>query len=187
VDKKSKITLYIGVALIGIAAIVMIISFKVSKKDFFPDIPETTTDTSAKGEPKIIVIEKDPEVDKRKAIRNSFEKYITAQQDGFNASTFGGITNLKVKVRNEMAYVVDRVEIQVQYIKAGGGVFKTETVYADNIKPNAPNASLVINAPDSNRGTNVELKIIAVTSRQLSLCYVYGKQGADVEDPYFCN
>lgn len=183
-DKKSKITLYIGVALIGVAAVVMIISFNVSKKDFFPDIPETTTDTSAKSEPKIIVIEKDPEVDKRKAIRNSFQKYISAKPDGYNAAAFGGISNLKVKVRNETAYVVDRVEIQVQYIKAGGGVFKTETVYADNIKPNA---SLVINAPESGRGTGVEVKIIAVTSRQLSLCYVYGKQGADIEDPYLCN
>lgn len=180
---RKRTIRYIILALFATAAVIGIIAYNLARKDFVPQAPETTTSTTNTTEPKIIVIEKDPEVDKRKAIRNSFQKYISAKTDGFTASAFGGISNLKIKVRNETAYVINNVEIQVQYIKSGGGVFKTETVYAEGIKPNS---SIVINAPDSNRGTGVELKIIAVTSGQLSLCYVYGKQGADMEDPYLC-
>ncbi len=183
-EKKKKITLYIALAMLGVAAIVVIIALNVEKKDFFPEIPETTSDTTKMGEPKIITIEKDPEVDKRKAVRNSFQDHVSAEADGFNVSTFGGISGLKIKVRNTMAFGIDNIELQVRYMKAGGGVFKTETVYADNIKPNS---SVVVDAPESSRGTEVKVNVVAVTSRALGLCYVSGKRGPDVEDPYLCN
>lgn len=183
-EQKKKITLYIALAMLGAAAVIVIVALNVEKKDFFADIPETTTDTSKVGEPKIITIEKDPEVDRRKEVRNSFQDHVSAEADGYDVATFGGISRLKIKVRNTMAYGIDNIELQVRYMKAGGGVFKTETVYADSIRANS---SVVINAPESSRGTAVQVSIVAVTSRALGLCYVSGKRGPDVEDPYLCN
>jgi len=181
--KNNKVILYIALALLATGAIIYIVSVNMAKKDYVADGSIKSKGIKA-DEPTIITIEKDPEVDKRKEVRNNFHKYITAQTDGYNVNGLGGITNLKIKVRNTSAYRVDMVELQIQYIKAGGGIFKTETVYAQDIKPNS---SVVINGPDSNRGKEVRVNIAAVTSRVLGLCYVSGKRGADVEDPYLCN
>lgn len=132
----------------------------------------------------IETIDKDPESEHLRDIRNSFAKYITVQTDGYAVSALGGISNLKLKVRNTTAYPIDNVEVQVSYIKSAGGVFKTETVYAG---PIAANASVVVNAPSSSRGTSVSLNILAVSSKALGLCYVSGQKGPNLDDPYVCN
>lgn len=138
---------------------------------------------SAKDSPKLITIEKDPEVDKTQTIRNKITKYVTAYPSGFNKGTFGGITGLKIKVRNTSAYVIDDVEMQVSYIQSNGKIFKTETVYCESINPTS---SAIIEAPDASRGTDVSIKILAINSKQLGLCYVLGQPGEDPEDPYRC-
>ncbi|UPT66465.1 MAG: hypothetical protein M0D57_18720 [Sphingobacteriales bacterium JAD_PAG50586_3] len=140
-------------------------------------------DDSKNGSPKLITIEKDPEVDKMIAVRNKITRYVTAQTSGFDKATFGGISNLKIKVRNTSSYPIDDVELQINYIQSNGKIYKSETVYGTTIEPNA---SITVDGPDASRGTDVSVKILSINSHQLALCYVAGRPGPDPEDPYRC-
>lgn len=179
---SKKIRLLITVGLILSAGIVAVIIYNMQTKTFIKE-NKGKVDSAKDGSPKMITIEKDPEVDKKQVIRNKITKYVTAYSNGFSKGAFGGISNLKIKVRNTSVYVIDDVEMQVSYIQANGKVYKTETVYGGPINPNS---STVIEGPDASRGTDVSVKILAINSKQLGLCYVAGQPGEDPEDPYRC-
>ena len=177
----KKLRLLITVGLILSAGIVAVIIYNMQTKTFVKD--KVSGGGSAKDSPKLITIEKDPEVDKTQTIRNKITKYVTAYPSGFKKGAFGGISNLKIKVRNTSGYVIDDVEMQISYIQSNGKIFKTETVYCESINPRS---SVIIDAPDASRGTDVSIKILAINSKQLGLCYVIGQPGEDPEDPYRC-
>jgi hypothetical protein len=178
---KNKAKALIGIGLVISALIVAAIVYNMETKTFVKD--KVSGGGSNKDSPKLITIEKDPEVDKTQTIRNKIIKYVTAYLSGFNKGAFGGISNLKIKVRNTSAYLIDDVEMQVSYIQSNGKIFKTETVYCESI---SPTSSVIIEAPDASRGTDVSIKILAINSKQLGLCYVLGQPGEDPEDPYRC-
>jgi hypothetical protein len=179
---SKKIRLLITVGLVLSVGIVAVIIYNMQTKTFVKE-DKGKVDTAKNGSPKMITIEKDPEVDKKQVIRNKITKYVTAYTNGFDKGAFGGISNLKIKIRNTSAYVIDDVEIQVTYIQANGKVFKTETVYCRDINHNS---STVIEGPDAGRGAEVSVKILAINSKQLGLCYLAGQPGEDPEDPYRC-
>lgn len=120
--------------------------------------------------------------DKLLAIRNNWSSYVYCEQFKFRFSSLGGISEFGIPVRNNTDYKIDEVVIDVDYIKKAGGVYKTEQVTVYNI---APHSSKIGKAPESPRGTSVEIKISAIQSRDLNLCLP--GNGWDMRDPYKCN
>lgn len=119
--------------------------------------------------------------DNLKTLRNSWSTYIYLSATQYKFSKLGGIDEFDIPVRNNSDYLIDQLRIKVQYIKAAGGVFKSEVVTVDNL---APHSTKTVRAPKSSRGTSVELDIIEAYSREMKMCYPRG--GGDILDPYYC-
>jgi hypothetical protein len=181
-NSKKRIWLLIIIGLVLSAGIVAVIINNMQTKTFVKG-SSSKSDSNSTGSPKLITIEKDPEVDKMVSARNKITRYVTARVDGFDKGLLGGITNLQIKVRNTSSYLIDDVDIKISYIQTNGKIYKTENVFVGAIEPNS---SVVVKGPNAERGKDVSVKIEAIDSKQLGLCYVAGKTGSDPEDPNRC-
>jgi len=121
--------------------------------------------------------------EKNKKYRNNWSDFISATTNEGSYSRLGGISGLEILVTNETEYLLDEVEVQVGYVKANGEYFKTETVSVFNVPANSAKSQ---NAPDSDRGTSVDMTIMGITSKKMHFCYAPGNWGNNSEDPYFC-
>jgi hypothetical protein len=126
---------------------------------------------------------------KNREFRNNFEKYIRVSTNRYSVDTFGGISNLDVIVSNDTDYTLNEVTVNVDYIKDNGGIYKSEELIFYNV-PAHQNVSL--SAPDSPRGTSVDLRMDAIRSKKMHFCF-YAMNGrgqitepANPIDPYFC-
>lgn len=126
---------------------------------------------------------------KNRNLRNNFEKYIRVTTNEYSYNEFGGISNLDIIVTNDTDYMLNEVNVNVDYIKDGGGIFKSEIVTLNNI-PAHQNKS--VSAPESNRGTSIEVRMDGITSKKMHFCF-YATNGIGTysepenpNDPYFC-
>jgi hypothetical protein len=126
---------------------------------------------------------------KNRNYRNNFEKYIRVSTNQYTYSELGGILNLDVIVTNDTDYMLNEVNVNVDYIKDNGDIFKSEIVTLNNI-PAHQNKSA--SAPESNRGTSVEVRMDGITSKKMHFCF-YATNGIGTysepensNDPYFC-
>lgn len=117
--------------------------------------------------------------------RNSWRNYIAVRNNQYSSSELGGISNLAVVVYNQTDKILDEVQIRVDYIKANGGSYKSETVLVTNI---SPTSSKSVYAPTSDRGTSVKMDIESITAKAFHFCYPNGNglEGNKESDPYFC-
>lgn len=80
-----------------------------------------------------------------------------------NVSSFsielGGIRDVKISVTNLLPVTIDKLVVKIYYVKANGGVFKTEYVEFKSISPATQSFG---SAPDSNRGIELEKEISSV-------------------------
>jgi hypothetical protein len=113
--------------------------------------------------------------------RNNWSNYIGATNNRYTYSEMGGISNLEIVVTNKTEYMLDEVEVLVSYVKSNGDDFKTETVTVYNIPANSTKSA---SAPESNRGTSVNIDIQGIVSRKMHFCYP--ADNGNPEDPYFC-
>ncbi|GAB3805943.1 hypothetical protein GCM10028819_40310 [Spirosoma humi] len=86
---------------------------------------------------------------------------VTVKATNFKVGLFGGIKQLQLQLSNPTRLRFTYVVVQVKYIKDGGGLYKTETVYFNNVEPNS---SPIQTAPDSDRGTKVTCKVLRYES-----------------------
>ena len=126
---------------------------------------------------------------KNRNFRNNFEKYIRVSTNQYTYNELGGISNLDIIVSNDTDYMLDEVNVNVDYIKDNGEIFKSEIVTLNNI-PAHQNKSA--SAPESNRGTSVEVRMDGITSKKMHFC-LYATNGIgtysepeNANDPYFC-
>jgi hypothetical protein len=115
--------------------------------------------------------------------RNNWNNYINASSNSYRYSEIGGISDLEVIVTNQTEYMLDEVEVLVSYVKTNGDNFKTETVTVYNIPANGTKSAT---APESNRGTSVNLDIQGIISKKMHFCYSAGNWSNNSDDPYFC-
>lgn len=121
---------------------------------------------------------------KNRKIRNSIDSYVGASTNTYTVDAIGGITNLDAVVQNNTLFLLDEVDVEIEYIKENGTIFKTELVTIYNI-PGKQDKSA--SAPDSERGLSVNVKVISIRSKELNLCYdnLVAPEAGKV-DPYFC-
>ena len=99
--------------------------------------------------------------------RQNIRRQVKADIQGYQADkVFGGIRDIKVLLFNNSNYGLDAVEVRVDYIRRGGGIFKSEYVYFRNI---GPQSTVNLQAPDSELGIRASCEIIQIKSAQLGL------------------
>lgn len=88
-------------------------------------------------------------------------KLLRATVVGSKVGILGGIKNLRIRVDNPTKLTFTSIRVLVRYIKDNGGVYKTETMYFNNM---GPGDSRTRTAPESPRGTRVSVRIAAYDS-----------------------
>jgi hypothetical protein len=95
--------------------------------------------------------------------QRNIESLVSVKSNKYNKVAFGGIRNLQLTVTNDSKYALDNVMVELQYLKPSEQPLKTENIYFKSV---APNGSLTIRVPDTNRGINVVFRIIKVESKE---------------------
>ncbi|GAB2539243.1 serine/threonine protein kinase [Spirosoma aerophilum] len=86
---------------------------------------------------------------------------VKAKAVNFKVGLFGGIKRLQIQLNNPTRLSFTYVVVQVNYYKDGGGLYKTEKVYFNQVQPNS---KPIQSAPDSDRGTRLTCKIAGYES-----------------------
>lgn len=118
--------------------------------------------------------------ERRRHIRNNFSDYLNTEAKFRYNPVLGGIEDLFITVSNTSEYRFDVITVTVEYIKDSGGIYKTEEVEFNRIKAKG---NLTLRAPNSSRGTKVNLYISSASSERLNFFYnKYAAAGG--VDPY---
>jgi hypothetical protein len=102
----------------------------------------------------------------RVQIRNNIRYYVQAHGSDYQTRAIGGIYGLSIDVTNQTDYLIDNVRVLVRYIKANGETWKEEALDFALIPPNK---KMTLRAPDSDRGTSIDYKIVSIRSTALGL------------------
>lgn len=120
--------------------------------------------------------------EKNMNFRNNWPNYIQVSNSEPSVNyTLGGISEFNVYVNNETSYLLDQVDVYVQYIRKNGDVWQEKTVSIFNV-PAGSNETGV--APSSVNGVKVSCSISKIVSRKMHFCYP--SDNGNPEDPYFC-
>ena len=94
--------------------------------------------------------------------KNNLLKQVNVKGNDYKVGTFGGIHDLQLTVVNNSNYLLDRVMVELQYLKPSQQPLKTSNILFDNVPPNG---SLTLAIPATNRGIKVVYKVINIQSR----------------------
>jgi hypothetical protein len=121
---------------------------------------------------------------KQKIFRNSWSSNIVAKMGTYKVNDLGGISDLRLYVKNTSEYQIDDVDVVVTYITANGYAFKTESVHFLDIPANSVKELM---APNSERGLSVSISIKSVRAKAFKFCYDKENIGTrSLDDPWLC-
>jgi hypothetical protein len=120
---------------------------------------------------------------KKQKHRKNWKRYIKVDASFDQMNFLGGLENVKVRVRNNSEYMLDKVQVRVQYILKDGDVWDTEILILSGIEAKS---SKEMNAPESFRGKTLDLTITSIKSEEMNFCYPKGGGDAAADDPYYC-
>ena len=83
--------------------------------------------------------------------------------NNYKRRPFGGIFDLQLTVNNDSKFILDKVTVELQYLKPSEQPIKTDKITFSSI---APNGSQTIKLPDYLRGIKVVYKVVDVESNQ---------------------
>lgn len=128
--------------------------YTTDQESFLPLTPKTTEEKAEKAEK-----------EKPKAImkNSSLAKQVSVSSNEYTKVAFGGIRNLQLTVTNDSKQTLDKVTVEVEYLKPSEQPLKTETI---NFRSVAPGGSMTIRMPDTNRGIKVNYRITNIVSSQ---------------------
>ena len=119
--------------------------------------------------------------DKAKITRQRWNKLIAATNSNYGIGFLGGIKDLSVVATNRTDFPIDRVVVNVTYIKANGSVWKTVPVTVTGIPAHDSKEQSV---PDVGRGKKVKVSIQKVISKKMNFSYTQGQKVRNPDDPY---
>lgn len=102
-----------------------------------------------------------------KAVKKSsgLENLVSVSSNNYKIVAFGGIRNLELTVTNESKYTLDKVTVKLEYLKPSLEPLKTENINFHSI---APNETMTLRIPDTNRGIKVNYKIVDIQSQGMA-------------------
>ena len=114
--------------------------------------------------------------------RNNWEKYISVHNSEPSVNfALGGIGEFSVMVNNETTYLLDQVDVYIEYIRKNGTLAQERTISIFNISAGSMEMSM---APSSSNGVKVKYSIIKIISEKMNFCYP--SFSGNTDDPYFC-
>ena len=96
----------------------------------------------------------------------NLKKLVTLSASEFKKGVFGGINDLELKVRNKSDHVLDKVAIEVAYLKPNGEVIKKENY---TLKAVAPKSTKNLVIPPSKRGVDIKYRITNIKSHDANM------------------
>jgi hypothetical protein len=107
--------------------------------------------------------EQKPEEVKPKTRPVNIHKLVSVKANNYKQRAFGGVLNLELTVDNESKFELDKVIVELQYLKPSEQPLKTERIIFSSI---APNDSKTIKIPDYLRGVKVSYRVLDIESSQ---------------------
>ncbi len=92
-------------------------------------------------------------------------KQVSVFMNDYKRGTFGGIHDLQISVANNSNYLLDRVVVQLDYLKPSEEPLKSDFIPFTSIPPHT---ILSIAVPPSNRGIKVACRITHIDSKQMN-------------------
>jgi len=89
---------------------------------------------------------------------------VSVSSNDYKRVALGGIRNLELTVSNHSKYDLDEVAVELQYLKPGDMVLKTQVVQFKSV---GANNTETLRIPDTNRGVKVQFRIVRIGSSQL--------------------
>ncbi|MGV3560795.1 serine/threonine protein kinase [Larkinella arboricola] len=125
-------------------------------------VPDAEEDTVTSAVPPVdtMRLRLEAEAKRREQLRAQAQaaaRALNAEVTDYSVGLLGGIRNVRVQLNNPSDITFPSIAVQISYYKDKGGLYKTEKIFFNNVKPNS---SPVRNAPSSDRGTRVTCKIL---------------------------
>jgi hypothetical protein len=107
--------------------------------------------------------EQKPEEVKPKTRPVNIHRLVSVKANNYKQRAFGGVLNLELTVDNDSKFELDKVIVELQYLKPSEQPLKTEKIVFSSI---GPNDSKTIKVPDYLRGVKVSYRVLDIESSQ---------------------
>ena len=94
---------------------------------------------------------------------NDLSKLVTVTSNNYQRGAFGGIRNLELTLTNHSNFFLNKVTVELQYLKPSEHTLRSENILFSSIPPDG---TLTIAVPPSNRGIKVQFRIIKIESKE---------------------
>ncbi len=91
----------------------------------------------------------------------NLKKLVQVSANDYRIGVFGGIDKLKLNVNNKSDYVLDKVTIEVEYLKPNGETIRKENYFVMAV---APKSIKTMEVPPSKRGVKIKYRITNIKS-----------------------
>ena len=108
-----------------------------------------------------ITVEEDKPATKAvmKPRKSGLESLVSVTSNDYKRVAFGGIRNLELTITNDSKFILDKVTVELQYLKPSEEPLKTELVQFHSV---SPNGAMTMKIRDTNRGIKVLYRIIDI-------------------------
>jgi hypothetical protein len=93
----------------------------------------------------------------------NINRLVNVKANNYKQRAFGGIMNLELTVNNDSKFTLDKVVVELEYLKPSEQPIKTEKIVFSSIEPNG---SKTLKIPDYLRGIKVAYRIMEIESSQ---------------------
>ena len=108
-------------------------------------------------------VETPPEQTKPKARPVNINRLVSVKANNYKQRAFGGVMNLELTVNNDSKFALDKVIVELQYLKPSEQPIKTETIVFNSVEANG---SKTLKIPDYLRGVKVAYRVTEIESSQ---------------------
>ncbi|HJS52965.1 MAG TPA: hypothetical protein VJ765_00435 [Chitinophagaceae bacterium] len=127
---------------------------KVAAAEYKPEKKAVTTKSTQ---------EPGPEQVKPKTRPININKQVFVRANKYKQRAFGGVVDLELTVHNDSKFQLDKVVVELQYLKPSEQPLKTERIVFNSVEPNG---SLTLKIPDYLRGVKLNYRVMEIESSQ---------------------
>ncbi|MDB5252623.1 MAG: hypothetical protein JWP27_1792 [Flaviaesturariibacter sp.] len=88
---------------------------------------------------------------------------VSVSNNKYKVGIFGGVDDLQLNVHNDSKQVLDKVNVQVTFLKPNGEVIRSEEYSVYSV---APQSTKILVVPPSRRGVKVKYRITGIESKE---------------------
>ena len=127
--------------------------------------PVNETETAAVEKKAVMpkITEEKPAETKPKTRPVNINRLVNVQANNYKQRAFGGVMNLELTVNNNSKFELDKVTVELQYLKPSEQPIKTEIIVFSSIEANG---SKTLKIPDYLRGVKVSYRVMDIESTQ---------------------